>query len=257
MLSAIFIGNNVKVAKPLEARQRTVFDDSSLRPLLGMEDPALGRVDPLEMNLRVARGVPQLADLEIPRYQSVADEWAAEAKTFMGKVEHEFHKEPAYWENDIDFFRLGCLCEYVACHLGIRYIDEQREVKQIQYTNPSDLFLNGVMDTGQGTCGNMAALHVALGWRLGWPVSLACVASHLFCKYDDGEKRYNIETTNNGQGGWQSHPDDYYRKEYGIPDLAVRCGSDLRAVSRRGMRTCAATSATIRRTRPIRQDCNP
>ena len=84
------------------------------------------------------------------------------------------------------------------------------------------------MDTRRGTCGNMAALHVAIGWRLGWPVSLACVKSHLICRYDDGKVTHNIEATQAGYGGFKSDPDEYLIKEYGLPPIAVSSGSDLR-----------------------------
>jgi hypothetical protein len=32
----------------------------------------------------------------------------------------------------------------------------------------------------------MAALHLALGWRLGWPVSLAVVGWHVILRFDNG-----------------------------------------------------------------------
>jgi hypothetical protein len=119
--------------------------------------------------------------------------------------------------------------------LNIRYREDQRNLTRVLYTDPSDLFLNGVIDTRRGTCGNMATLHVALCWRLGWPVSLACVGSHFICRFDDGEVTHNIEATKNGGGGFHSHPDDYYLKEHQLPHKAITCGSDLRAVSPREM----------------------
>jgi hypothetical protein len=117
--------------------------------------------------------------------------------------------------------------------LGIRYREDQRDAAAVAYTDPGDLFLHGVMDSRRGTCANMAALHVALGWRLRWPVSLACVASHLICRYDDGKVTHNIEATKNGRGGFHSHPDDYYLRQHRLPAKAVACGSDLRALKPR------------------------
>ncbi len=81
----------------------------------------------------------------------------------------------------------------------------------------------------------MAALHVALGWRLGWPVSLACVRSHYICRYDDGEVTHNIEATQAGYGGFKSDPDDYLIEHYELPPKAISSGSDLRAVNPREM----------------------
>jgi regulator of sirC expression with transglutaminase-like and TPR domain len=133
------------------------------------------------------------------------------------------------------FFRLGMLCWYVDEVLGVRYREDQQYLESVSYIDPSDLFLNGVMDTRRGTCGNMAALHVAIGWRLGWPVSLAMAGWHILCRYDDGKTIHNIEATNNGKGGFHSHPDAYYRAKYQVSEDAIRAGSDLTALSPRQM----------------------
>jgi hypothetical protein len=190
-------------------------------------------VDPLEMNLAVARGIPSLSHLDVGRYRAAADHWAAEVRKALAAAESEFHKTPQDWKNDIHFFRLGVLCWYVDEVLGIRYREDQKDLEQVFYTDPSDLFLNGVMDTRRGTCANMPTLHVALAWRLGWPVSLACAWAHLIARYDDGQTRHNIEATNNGKGGFHSHPDDYYESRYSISQEAIISGSDLTSLSPR------------------------
>jgi hypothetical protein len=214
----------------IESRKRQQLEDQSFGSLLGMDNSALARVDPLAINLHVARGIPLLAHLRIVDYQCVADKWASGVTALIDKLQHCFHRDPSYFKNDISFFRLGVLCQFVKRELGVSYAEEHREKKEVVYTNPSDLFVNGVMDTRQGTCGNMAVLHLALAWRLGWSVSLACAGNHFYLKYDDGKTHHNIETTNNRDGAFQSHPDEYYRKTERIPDIAVRCGSDLRAL---------------------------
>jgi hypothetical protein len=76
-----------------------------------------------------------------------------------------FRRTPQDWKNDVNFFRLGVLCGYLEHEAGIVYNEDQRTATDVYYTNPSDLFLNGVMDTRQGNCGNMAVLHVAIGSR--------------------------------------------------------------------------------------------
>jgi len=83
----------------------------------------------------------------------------------------------------------------------------------------------------------MAPLFVALCWRLGWPVRLACAGSHFLARYDDGEKIFNVEVTASGHdgGGFVSPSDKWYMEEYDIPKRAQECGSDLRAVTPREM----------------------
>jgi hypothetical protein len=198
-----------------------------------LSDEALLRVDPMEMNLSVARGVSNLAALDIAPYKACVDEWADDIRARLPKAERNFHRCPSHWKNDLAFFRLGVLCWYVDEVLGIRYREDQRDLAVVAYTNPSDLFLNGVIDTRRGTCANMPTLHVALGWRLGWPLSLACAGWHLFCRYEQNGRIHNIEATNNGRGGFHSHPDTYYQQKYDVPEHAIRCGGDLTALTPR------------------------
>jgi hypothetical protein len=188
------------------------------------------------MNLVVAKGVPCFANLDIGRYVRLADQWTSDIRRRLPGAEAHFHRSPANWKNDIRFFRLGIVCWYVDEVLGVSYPDElARAGEERLYADPMNVFLNGLMDRRRGSCASMPTLHVAIGWRLGWPVSLACANNHLFCRYDDGEVTHNIEATNFGRGGFRSHPDDYYRQQYRIPEIAVSCGSDLRAVTAREM----------------------
>jgi hypothetical protein len=194
--------------------------------LVEMTDEKLARIDPLLMNLAVAQGIPTLVGLEADCYVRLADRWAEEIRRFTKDTETEFWKSPQDWKNDLDFFRLGILCWYIDEVLGVRYHEDQKYDGPIGgYKDPSHLFLNGVMDTRKGTCANMAALHVALAWRLDWPVYLACIGWHVLARFEGNGDTHNIETTNNGKGGFHSHSDSYYAQEYGGARYAFRGGS--------------------------------
>ncbi len=95
--------------------------------------------------------------------------------------------------------------------------------------------LNGVIDTRRGTCGNMAALYVAMAWRMRWPVSLACVNSHFIARYDDGERVFNLETTDTGRAGWSARTDERFINEVDVSQRAIETGSDLKALTPREM----------------------
>jgi hypothetical protein len=205
------------------------------RELLALPEGEMAKVDPLVMNLLVAKSIPRPAELDIPRYVALADEWAGLVRSRLPSLERFFWQSPQDWKNDVNLFRLGVLCEILQSDLGIAYREGQRDLTSVLYTEPTDLFLNGVMDTRRGTCCNMAVLHVAIGWRLGWPVSLACVRSHLVCRFDNGEVTHNIEATYPGTGAFKSDPDAYLIREYSLPAIAIASGSDLCALNHREM----------------------
>jgi len=212
------------------------YSRTTLADLLCMTDLELAAVDPLAMNLIVAKGVPALQDLDIDLYQLLVNSWLRDfAGRCLPQWEPYFHEAPQDFRHEIRYFRLGMLHQYLELEIGIQYNRNQRQATSILYTNPSDLFLNGVLDTREGTCGNLAALNVAMGWRMGWAVSLACVASHYILRYDDGEVIYNIEANQVGYGGFKSDPDDYLIRERQLPRIAIESGSDLRALRPREM----------------------
>ena len=203
------------------------------RQLLAYADADLARVDPLVMNLLVAKSIPCLSELDIPFYERMADQWVEDIQQRLPAAERVFQLTPQIWKNDVNFFRLGVLCGYLEHDIGVAYNEDQQYLNDIFYTNASDLFLNGVMSTRRGTCANMATLHVAIGWRLGWPVSLASVKSHYICRYDDGNVTHNIEAIQLGYGGFKSDPDAYLIEKYELPPKAISSGSDLRVVNPR------------------------
>ena len=139
--------------------------------IFSMTENELEVVDPVVMNLFVAQGIPALAGLDVGYYVRLADEWGDDLRHRMPALEEEFRDNPSEWRDDIDYFRLGLVCWYVDMVLGIAYREDQRNLQRIRYTDPSDLFLNGVMDTRRGTCATLALLHVVLGRRIGLPVS--------------------------------------------------------------------------------------
>jgi len=79
--------------------------------------------------------------------------------------------------------------------------------------DPYDLFLHSVMERKQGYCLSLSILYLAIGERLGLPLHGVVVPGHFFVRYDDGQVRFNIETT--AKGG--NAPDDYYIQKFNVP----------------------------------------
>lgn len=207
----------------------------SVWQFLAMDEDELKRADLVAINLAVARGIPALNDLDVSRYCRIVDGWTRQFAAELPRLERIFHAAPERWKDDIRFMRVGMLAGFITGELGIAYIEEQRHVTSVQYTNPSDLFINGLIDTKRGTCGSLPTLHAAMSRRLGWPVSLACAKSHFLSRFDDGQVVHNIEYNGSKAGVFSSDPDDFYIEKFGLPRRAVECGSDLRRLTTREM----------------------
>lgn len=206
--------------------------------LMALSDADLEKVDIVEMSVAVAREIPGLENLDYDHYKKIVDAWTDEFRRWMPAAEVNFRKSPQVWRNDINFFRLGLVATYLTRERGIRYgkkySQEQKQGKLSKYEDPGALLLHGLIDSLRGTCANMPVLHVVLGRRMGWPVSLASVGPHYVCRYDDGKVRYNIEATYTGPG-FVSDSDEEYMKNDQLPRRAITSGSDFRPLSGREM----------------------
>ncbi len=214
---------------PQRAKYSNVWD------ILCLSNAELNDLDLVAANLAVAREIPSLSGLDISHYTRTVNDWT---KRFEGQLPHSeraFRSSPERWKKDVRFFRVGQLAGFLGHVLGISYIESQRNLKSVSYTDPSDLFLNGVIDTFRGSCASLAAIHVAIARRLGWPVSLACVGGHFISRYDDGDVVHNIEMSSVAAGVYASDPDAVYLERFSLPCKAVECGSDLRCLTMREM----------------------
>lgn len=227
-------GMSSPVLAPAEPAWRRDYAGVTTDHLLALTDQQLAAVDPLAMNLIVAREIPSLARLDLNEYQDTVNRWALEfATNCLPNWQFAFHNDPDRYFGDARFFSVAMLCHYLFENVGISYIEEQRDQRPRHYTNPSDLFLNGLIDSLRGTCGNMPALALAMGWRIGWPVSLACARDHFLLRYDDGDVTFNMEVATTLAYGYWSPTDEEIIDEKRLPPAALACGSDLRALTPR------------------------
>ena len=67
---------------------------SDFHDYLNLNDAQFRRVDPLAMNLLVARSIPSLSDLDLPKYSLLLDEWASAVAEQLPIVEAAFQKKP-------------------------------------------------------------------------------------------------------------------------------------------------------------------
>ena len=83
----------------------------------------------------------------------------------------------------------------------------ERKVSYLSNKYWRDSTLAASLLRGVGNCLSTSTLYAVIGQRLGQPIHVVIVPGHAFARYDDGEARINIETTNGGV----ELPEAYYR----------------------------------------------
>jgi hypothetical protein len=206
--------------------------------LASMTDAQLARVDPLVMNLIVARGIPALEHLDINRYAKIVDDWATRIDAANKSAEPYSKGEPAYLVSR-EFWMAGGMAVMLAGPaFGIRYTRET-----LTPGKPEQQFVHGVIDGKRGTCATMPVLYMAIGHRLGWPIRAVVSRDHMWARWDDGVppgrggKRFNLEATNasskGGEGSFASLTDDEYAAWLGTPREVIESGSDMSSLTPR------------------------
>jgi len=105
----------------------------------------------------------------------------------------------------VDYRAIPVINEYLFDEMGFKPVPTADD--------PEDLFLHVVLDKKRGYCLSLSILYLSIAERLGLPMYGVVVPEHFFIRYDDGQRRYNIETTSNGG----TAPDEHYIKEFDPP----------------------------------------
>lgn len=105
----------------------------------------------------------------------------------------------------INYQAIPVINEYLFDELGFKSVKEADD--------PNDLFLHSVLKNRRGYCLSLSILYLAIGERLGLTLYGVVVPGHFFVRYDDGQVRFNIETTSNGG----SASDKYYIDKFNVP----------------------------------------
>lgn len=204
---------------------------SSHYDLLAMSPDDLGKVDLAVSNLSCAKGLPGAENLDIPAIQLKLDEWATKIKAEIQRhlyrvtdpryADHYAHSEARLRAE----FIVQCLQEDCGVHYNMD------RVRQVDFSNPADLFIHGMVNnTNGGTCSSMPVLYAAIGRRLGYPIKLVLAKQHVFCRWDDGKERFNIEAASNG--GIDYPPDEHYRTwPIAISDTEMKSGEFLKSLT--------------------------
>jgi hypothetical protein len=167
------------------------------------------RDDIAARNLACALGLPGAENLDCLRVLRTVDAWASRVGSETSRLAYIFHRDPDQFEGSFSRFRMEILTTILQRDLGVHYRQELIDMPDHEFfSRPEHLFLHGITSGVGGTCSSLPVAFVAVGRRLGYPLSLARARRHFFARWDEpGGERFNVECTSRG---FKSYPDEYY-----------------------------------------------
>jgi hypothetical protein len=174
--------------------------------------------------------LPGAEKLNIPKCLATLNQWTQRIKFETERHLHRAHDQryAKHYRNSEAYLKASMMVQVLQEDLGVKYNMER--VRDINFTKSEDLFIHGMIgrDNG-GTCVSMPVLYTAIGRRLGYPICLTTAKAHLFCRWDDGKERFNIEGSGNG---FSAFDDDYYVKwPKPITEAEVKAGHYLKSLT--------------------------
>ncbi len=188
---------------------------NSYDDLINLPESELREIDIAKMNLLCAKGLPNTEDLDINSAMKIFDKWATIVNSKINHYMPNFFKNPNRYENSLAKFKAINLVLSIQQDLECGYnhdLIKSGAMKDIYSTrffkNPEDIFVHGFIKNRKGSCSSLPVLTVAFGRKCGMPLVLVTCKGHLFCRWDDGNEKFNIEVSTKGVN---IYPDSYYR----------------------------------------------
>ena len=188
----------------------------SFEELIKLSDEEIEGFDVARMNLLCAKGLPGARDIDIEHCLSVLNQWAELVKQNEQQYAKQFFQNRHRYDNSYAKFQVVNLGLSLKDDLKCGYNQEliksgaMEDVRSTRFfRNSSDLFLHGFIENRTGSCSSLPVLMVAIGRQCGYPLYLVTCKGHLFCRWDDGKERFNIETS---CPGVDMKPDAYYMR---------------------------------------------
>jgi hypothetical protein len=202
---------------PTASVQPPVFKmPTSYAELCAANTNDLGKCDIALMNLLCAEGLRGSENLNVTDCLVILDNMAADVKSETTRAYYKFREHPDEFNSSEGYYDMMMLATVIQQDFNIHYNpahiempDQALESDDSFFANSQDVFIHGLArQNGMGTCSSMPVFYVAIGRRLGYPLKLERAKGHLFARWDEGSRSFNIECTS---VGFVSHTDDEYR----------------------------------------------
>lgn len=220
--SSKFVTTNAVFIAPVLLKQQP----QTLEQLLQVPPDQLEGVDLALLNLLCAEGLRGSEELNVQKSLDTLDAWARHVERETKRNQHLFDEHPKRFKNSLAHFRMAMLATLLVQDLRIQYNPERE--KQLDnghslrterdqerfFADSKDVFIHGLLaGKHYGTCASLPFIYVAVGRRLGYPVTLATTASHFYVRYEEGDgKHLNIEATEHR--AFLTPSDDEYRNPW-------------------------------------------
>jgi hypothetical protein len=187
--------------------------------LVSLTPIELAHCDIARMSLLCAQGLAGEETVQVERCLARLDEWARRVEGETERHRYRFRAHPEQFENSEGYFRLLMMAVVVCEDFGVRYNPARIGPASLSaddhfFADPRDVFLHGLLgERRMGTCSSMPVLYVALGRRLGYPVTLVPTKAHLFVRWEGGGERFNVEATGKGMNRY----DDAHYRQWPFP----------------------------------------
>ena len=188
----------------------------SLEVLLKMPPAKLESLDVAHLNLACSVGLFGSESLDIRSLLTVLEQWSERVRLETDRCWRLYHSKPSDFQNSPDIYRMTILGAVLQRDFGVGYNPRRVtaagvfESNSVFFANSRDVFLHGLLaGSRQGTCSSLPVLYLAVGRRLGYPLKLVPTKGHLFVRWEDAGKRFNVECTSRGVC---IYDDDHYRQ---------------------------------------------
>jgi len=189
---------------------------NSYEELIMLSEGELASVDVARTNLLCAKGLVDAESLDIDKNLAVIDNWAAIVQKQIDRYRPTYYRNPGRYEHSMSKFLAINLVLSIQQDLKCGYNKEliesgaMTDIRSTRFfADSQDIFLHGFVDNKKGSCSSLPVLVVAIGRRCKMPLFLVTCKGHLFCRWDDGRERFNIEASGIGV---DIKTDAHYRK---------------------------------------------
>jgi hypothetical protein len=180
---------------------------AELSRLLQLPDEKISALDIADLNLFCAVGLPGTENVDNARCLRQNDGWTRQVRQFTGANWYRFLGSPGEFGNSPGHFKMLAMVTVLQRDLGVRYYLPFSE-GAYNGSDSRNLFIHGLLSGHGGTCVTMPVLDIAVGRRLGYPLSLVRSKEHYFVRWEDAHERFNIEAACQG---FAPHDDEHFR----------------------------------------------